>query len=275
MPRSRGQLDGERRGRAHRDDSRQPGDARLLDELEAGAAAEAGDRRPAAASARRGACAPSALSIALCRPTSSRSTSSAAVGGSNSAVAWRPPVRSKPGWPPRAVPRQLEDQLRLDRRARRARRRFALDELERRLAADAAGRAHVEAALVGRVAPQARRVRTSTTFAARSSVGPIDSIVVAAADQPLAREEARRPAPRPRPGVRIATASGSPSTRISSGSSIATSSRIRSRPPPGASRSIHVERDVGIDRDRHPRESYSPAFTSSAARSPERTAPSM
>ena len=66
------ELDGERRRRADGDEDRAAGDRRLLDELERQAAADAEDRagsgsRPSS-NAR-----PITLSIALCRPTSSRS----------------------------------------------------------------------------------------------------------------------------------------------------------------------------------------------------------
>ena len=117
--------------------------------------------------------------------------------------------------------------------------------LQRRLAAHAAGRGQVEAPFGGRVAAQARcacgprrrwppgrrRARPRRRRRGRRSAPP--------------RRGSRPPAPRPRPGVRMVTASAPPSTRISSGSSTATSSRRAARARPPATRSIQVSATWG------------------------------
>ncbi len=86
-------------------------------------------------------------------------------------------------------------------------------------------------------------VRTSTTFAARSSVGPTDTTSPGPA---ISASPARNPAASSSssPGVRIVTAIALPSTRISNGSSTATSSCSRLRDP-AAKRSIAVSATCG------------------------------
>ena len=82
------------------------------------------------------------------------------------------------------------------------------------------------------------RVATSTTLASSSAPGPAPTTSAAPAIRP---SPTRKPTASSSswPGVRIVTASARPSTRISSGSSTATSSRTNSRRSP-STRSIHV-----------------------------------
>ena len=81
--------------------------------------------------------APTSLSSALWRPTSSR-TATRSPAAANSAAAWSPPVDAKTRCASRIRPGSARIDVGGDRRPVRERRAAALDVLDRRLAADAA-----------------------------------------------------------------------------------------------------------------------------------------
>ena len=161
----RRQLDRERRGRADGDEDRTPGDRRLLHELEREPPADAQDvRREREQSVRNAQ--PTTLSIALWRPTSSRTHRSSPVGveepGRVQATGrCEHALRGAQPLGQRATTSRGDRQRALDAR------RTDLDGLDRALPADAARGRRVE------VPPQPLRVEaagsTSTVFAARSS----------------------------------------------------------------------------------------------------------
>ena len=176
-----GELDRERRRRPDADEDRRSRDRRLLDELERQPPADAEDRPPSGSRPSSSA-QPITLSIALWRPTSSR-THIRRPSGSNRPVACRPPVRWKPGC---TVGRSAASSARATLRAGRERRAVDRDLLERALAAHAAGRGRVEPAPPGILE---QRPGDFDGVAAKSSVGPRRPHL---GDQPLAEQEAER-----------------------------------------------------------------------------------
>ena len=239
-----------------------PASAGLLHELERRAAAQAGEhvgQRPARRPAAR---APIALSIALWRPTSSRTDAQLAVEREQRRWRAAPPVRSKascsradgaPGAARTAsasisgsAARRRAAALRCARTRARALPHTPHDEVRWKRALGRAGRARRPARgphLDDVRRPGRRRARPTRRRRARRSAP---------------RPRGSRPrAPRPRPACASSPRPRAPSTRISSGSSTASSSRARSRPrayalDPGPP-DVRVELGRGAGRARHPR----------------------
>ena len=137
MPRSRARSTASVDGAPDRHDAREPGEAGLLYELERGPAADAGEH-PGERKARRPGAMPIALSIALWRPTSSRSTMQLAGVRRRAPVAWRPPVRAKARCASRARGRRGEDRSGVSGARGAAGGASLAHVLERALAADSA-----------------------------------------------------------------------------------------------------------------------------------------
>ena len=221
-----GEVHRQRGRRADGHDAGEAGQRRLLHQLERDAAAEAGEQRRGAGSGQRAAArrSPCPSRCGGRRPRARQHPPAS----SNSAVAWRPPVRSK---------RRL-----LRGAARPGRQRVAGHERgpapgARRLALTCSSAAlphtpHDE------VRWNAARPRVARQPAVRSHLDDVRREVVGGPAR--SRRRPARSAPRrirnptasssSSPGVRIVTATACPSTRISSGSSTASSSARVSAP---------------------------------------------
>ena len=162
------ELDREARRRADRDEHRAAGDGRLLHELEREPAAHAEDASARAAGGRSRNAQPTTLSIALCRPTSSRRQRASPLGGEEPGRV-QPAGRLERRPAPRAAASgSAASSASGMRRSALDARRLDGDRLEGALAADAARRRRVEAAAASRPG-RSPGASTSTVFAARSS----------------------------------------------------------------------------------------------------------